>query len=121
MDLDKAIEGMLDAQAKLRSRQGINSPAFMSEQMARMAQYTGAIEDHLANYESAYEIAWAETYKRMSQEMKPTAADNATNVELAEVKAKIKKLSRYVASSWRQIGVIQSRHNHLSKEQAGQI
>lgn len=121
MDLETAVQGLLDAQAKMRTREGIMSPPFLSEQMMRMAQYTGAIEDHLGELEEEYERAWAIKYKSHINVMKPTAAENATNVELAEVKGQIKRLSRTVASSWKQIGVGQSRWNHLAKQQEGQI
>lgn len=118
MDLDKAIEGMLDAEKKLRTAQGINNPVTMSEQMMRLSQYLGAVEEHLANYERDYEVSLAQNLHRLMilEGMKPTPAEARAKMELGETKGQIVYLSRLVTSGWRQVGVIQSRINHLIRE-----
>lgn len=118
MDLQKAIEGMLDAESKLRTPRGINNPTTMSEQMMRLSQYLGAVEEHLAVYERDYETNLAIALKRymLEQNMKPTPAEARAKMDLGEVKGQVAYLGRLVSSGWRQVGVIQSRINHLIRE-----
>lgn len=118
MDLQKAIEGMLDAENKLRSPRGINNPSEMSKQMMRLSQYLGAVEEHLASYEKEYEVSLAQKLHNFMivQGMKPTPADTRAKIELGETKGQVTYLSRLVSSGWRQVGVIQSRINHLIRE-----
>lgn len=123
MELNKALEGLFDAEGKLRSREGVSNPSFMSEQMARLSQYTGAVEEKLAEYEKEYEVKYAvELKERMINEhMKVTQAEREVDIELAELKGQIKYLTRIVASSWKQVGVTQSRFNHLTALAGTQI
>lgn len=118
MDLDKAIKGMLDAEDKLRTAKGIVDPSTLSEQMMRLSQYLGAVEEHLADYEKKYEMSLAQKLHNLMivQGMKPTPAEARAKMELGEVKGQIAYLSRLVTSGWRQVGVIQSRINHLIRE-----
>lgn len=117
MQLEKAIEGMIDARTELRSRKGITDPFHISEQMQRLAQFTGAIEEHLAEYEEQLEI---EEYKRFSDYTKQGRSINQAEIlakqEVGELKGKIARLKRYVNSSWQIIGVAQSRFNHIQRE-----
>ncbi len=122
MDLESSIAGMLDAQSKLRSRDGVNSPDFMSEQMSRLAQYTSGVEMHLAEFEKDYEETQARLLnKYLIQDKVPvTKAEKLVKMELGKQKAQISYLTRIVSSAWRTVGVVQSRHNHLSKSNVGQ-
>ena len=123
MDLASSIAGMLDAQTKLRSSDGVNSPEFMSEQMSRLAQYTSAAESHLADYEKDYESQQAQLLHKylIEEEVPVTKAEKLVKIDLGEKKAQIVYLTRIVSSAWRQLGVVQSRHNHLSKSNIGKI
>lgn len=125
MDLDKALNGMFDAQNKLRSTQGVNNPTFMSEQMMRLSQYAGAVEENLAGIEKVYEIDYAVKLKERLIDRKPpmkvTQAEREVDIQMAEEKGQIKYLTRLVASAWRQVGVTQSRYNHLAREATTQI
>lgn len=123
MELDIAIKGMFDAENALRSTQGVMNPVFMSEQMMRLSQYTGAVEERLAEYEKEYEIELSIKLKKymLEEEMKPTPAEARAKMDLGEVKGQIAYLSRLVSSAWKQAGVIQSRINHLTREASTQI
>lgn len=123
MELDKAIKGMLDAENQLRSKQGVSSPPVMSEAMMRLSQYLGAVEEHLASYEKDYEVNLSITLKKymLEQNMKPTPAEARAKMDLGETKGEIAYLSRLVSSGWRQVGVIQSRINHLVREAQTQV
>ena len=123
MDLETAIKGVLDAESKLRSPQGVNSPTFMSQQMMRLSQFTGAAEEHLAKYEQDFELDSAKALKfyMIDQKMAVTAAEKRAKIETADLKAQIKYLERIIQSAWRQVGVIQSRINHLAREASTNI
>lgn len=118
MDINTAIKGVLKTEEGLRSREGIMNPVFMSEAMMRLSQYTGAVEERLAEYEKEAELESARRYKYYLVEMKyaATKAEKFVKIDIAETKAQVTYLSRIVASAWRQVGVIQSRINHLVRE-----
>lgn len=123
MELNKALKGMFDAEMLLRSRRGVNEPIFMSEQMMRLSQYAGAVEEALAEYEKDYEINLSRALKKymLDDKMKPTPAEARAKMDLGETKGQIAYLSRLVSSAWKQVGVIQSRINHLAREATTQI
>lgn len=123
MNLDNEIKGMLDAEAKLSSSEGVNNPVFISTQMQRLSQFTGNAENILAEYEQEYEQNYAEKLRfyMLDEQMKPTPAERQVDMELGELKGKIKYLTRITASAWRRVGVAQSRWNHLVKEASTQI
>lgn len=122
MDVDVAIKGMMDAKAKLQSPQGVSSLPVMSENMQRLAAYTSAVEDHLAEFEAELEIAERDAYYRhLKRGEKPSPAEREAKYEVAEEKGRIKKLVRLVGSSWKLIDTVRSRYNHLNKEMEGQI
>lgn len=123
MDLHKAIKGMLDAENNLRTPQGVSNPSVMSENMMRLSQYLGAVEEHLAQYEKDYEITLAQKLHNfmVTQGIKPTPAEARAKMELGEIKGQVVYLSRLVSSGWRQVGVIQSRINHLTREAQTQL
>lgn len=123
MELDVALKGMFDAENALRSKMGVNNPTFMSEQMMRLSQYTGAVEEKLADHEKEYEIKLAVQLKKymLDEKMKPTPAEARAKMDLGETKGQIAYLSRLVSSAWKQVGVIQSRINHLAREAGTQM
>jgi len=115
MDLETSLKGMMSAEEALRSQQGVDNPAYMSKWMARLSTHTSAVEAKLAEYEKDYELTYA---KKLSQcmfkeNMKVTQAERTVDIETAELKGQIKYLTRLVASAWKQVGVTQSRFNHL--------
>lgn len=123
MDLNKAIAGLIATEAKLRTSEGVNNPVFISMQMMILSQYTGAVEEHLANIEEEEEIAEADSYHRkiVIEHLSPSAAEKAAKYHTAEQKGNIKKLTRLVNSAWKIVGVAQSRVNHLTKEAGTQL
>lgn len=123
MDLNKALEGLFDAEQCLRSTEGISNPVYMSTHMMRLSQYTGAVEEKLAEYEKDLEIQSGKLLKdyMINKKMKATPAEAMVGMEMAEVKGQVKYLTRVTASAWRQVGVIQSRINHLVREAGTQI
>lgn len=122
MDLKTAIDGLKDAKSKLQTRQAVSSLPLMSEQMHRLAIYTNAVEDHLAQLEKDLEIDEAAEYRNAVKDGKsPSAAEKVAKYANAETKAEIKYLSRVVKSAWSLIGIQQSRWNHLEKEAKGQV
>lgn len=122
MNLETAVKGMLEARAQLRSMKGITDPFFISEQMQRLAQYTGAVEESLAKLEEQYEFDEHMYFKQSIDEGKSVnQAELLAKQEVGKQKGELAKLKRYVNSSWQIIGVAQSRFNHLQKSTSGQI
>ncbi len=118
MNLDIALKGLFDTENSLRSREGIDNPSFMSEQMQRLSQYLGAVEEHLATIERDYETKQSTRLKEylIDQEVAVTKAEKLVKIELGEERGQIAFLSRIVSSGWRQVGTIQSRINHIVRE-----
>jgi hypothetical protein len=118
MTLDIATKGMLSTEEKLRSQEGMLNPVFISLQMMALSQFTGAVEEHLAEYEKDLEINYAIQLKKylLEAKMKVTESERMVDIDLAETKGQVKYLSRLVNSAWKQVGVAQSRINHLNKE-----
>ncbi len=117
MKLENAITYLLKIEANLQDAHNIIDPAFMSKSMVRMSIYTGAIEEKLAEYEKDYEVKQSMLLKQFLVDLKMpvTAAEKRVKIELGESKAQIVYLTRITASAWRQIGVLQSRINHIVK------
>jgi hypothetical protein len=115
VNLEVALRGVFDAEEKLRSSQGVNSPVFMSENMMRLSSYAGAVEEQLAEYEKDFEMQSAHELRKrlLDKGMKVTQAEREVDIVLAEQKGQIKYLTRIVASAWKQVGTTQSRFNHL--------
>lgn len=115
----------MKTRAALRSRQGVSDPGFISEQMQRLAQYTGAIEEYLAEREENLEVE--EMTKFIHYTKVEGKSVNQSEIlakqEVGSLKGEIAKLKRYVNSSWSIIGVAQSRWNHLNSEykQGGRV
>lgn len=122
MDIDVAIQGMMDSKAKLQTPQGVSSLPVMSEHMQRLAAYTSAVEDKLAEYEAELEIKERDAYYALlGSGLKPSPAEREAKYKVAKEKGEIKRLVRLVNSSWKLIDTVRSRYNHLSSEQKGQI
>lgn len=123
MDLQTAIEGMMKTRGALRSKQGVVDAGFISEQMQRLTQYTGAIEEHLAELEEKLEAD--EMHKFIHYTKGEGRSINQAEIlakqEVGQLKGEVAKLKRYVNSSWQIVGVAQSRFNHLNKQVIGQI
>lgn len=121
MDLETAVKGMMDARACLRSKKGVNSPGYISEQMQRLAQYTGSVEEHLAELEKSIEVEMHQIFVKEAANSSVNQAEKLARFETGETKGEIAKLKRYVNSSWQLVSTAQSRFNHLQKETSGQI
>lgn len=117
MDLTTSTKGMLDARERLRGRDGISQPHLISEQMQRLASYTSAVEEHLADLEEELEIEEEKAYRRHLEAGKSSnAAEKEAKYDVAKLKGSTKKLTRYVNSSWKLVSTSQSRHNHLESQ-----
>lgn len=123
MYLEEATKGMMKTREALRSKQGVNDPFFISEQMQRLAQYTGAIEEHLAEREEALEIEEMTKFLHYTKTEGKSVnqAEILAKQEVGKLKGEIARLKRYVNSSWNIIGVSQSRFNHLKQESSTNI
>jgi hypothetical protein len=123
MKLDAAVDGMLQARAALRSPAGITDPGHISECMQRLAQYTGAVEEHLADLEEQLEIQEMEKFIHYTKTegRSVNQAETLVKMETGKTKGEIARLKRYVNSSWQIVGVAQSRFNHLQKSTVGQF
>lgn len=122
MTLEQALDGLADAKSRLRSRQAITQMPLMSEHMDRLAQFTSAVEDHLAELEEELEIEEATHYKQFLEEGKSvSASEKAAKYEVAKLKGQIRKLTRYVNSAWKIVDEKRSRWNHLKAETENQV
>jgi len=115
--IEEALKGIESAQGAIRNAQALSSPTILSEQMMRLSQYAAILDSHLAQFEKDYEMQLSSRIlEKMREGMKVTPAESMAKVELAETKAQILFLTRYSGSCWRQVGVAQSRINHLLQE-----
>jgi len=122
MDLEIALKGMASSKNALRSQKGIGSLPYMSEHMDRLAAYTSAVEDHLADFEYEQEVEERNAYNRaINNKNSPSASEKVAKYEIADVKATIKRLTRLVNSAWKLVDEKKSRFNHLEKEAKGQV
>lgn len=117
LELSSALNGMASAQERLRTATAIISPTIMSEQMMRLSQYAGAVDEHLAEFEKEYEIMLsASILKKIKDGMKVSPAEVQSKMELSEIRGQIAFLSRLSSSAWKQVSIVQSRINHLVRE-----
>ena len=121
MKLEDAVKGMMDARNQLRTRRGVTDPFFISEQMQRLSQYNGAVEEHLAVKEEELEVLEMEKFTSYCKSKSVNQAEILTRYEVGSSKGEIAKLKRYVNSSWQIVSVAQSRFNHLKEESGNQI
>ena len=118
MNLDIAVKGLLQVRNDLRSREGVIDPFFISERMQRLAQYTGAVEEHLGHLEEDQEnIKLVAFHKYLAEGRSVNMAETLCRKEFGSHEGEIAKLSRLVKSSWALISTSQSRINHLQGEQ----
>lgn len=123
MDLQTATDAMMKTRAALQTTRGVNDPTFISEQMQRLTQYTGAVEEHLGELEEKLEtdemvrfIHYTKTEGKSVNQ-----AEILAKQEVGAIKGQVAKLKRYVNGSWQIVGVAQSRFNHLQKQATGQV
>lgn len=117
MKLEAALNGLRDAQDKLANATAITSPTEISTQMMRLSQYAGAVDSHLAEYEREYEIKLsAKILEYINSGKKVSPSETLAKMELYEIRSQIKFLERLTSSAWKQVGVAQSRWNHLTQE-----
>lgn len=122
MLLNTALKGMLEARNALQQKEGVSLPTFISEQIQILAQYTGATEEILAEDEAALVRNEAAKFKSYMDEKKSAnMAANLLKYDFTEDRAEIVKLTRLCNSSWKIIGVAQSRIKHLIAEAINQI
>jgi hypothetical protein len=117
LSLEETLKGLAYAQNKLRNATAIVNPVIMSEQMMRMSQYAGSLDEHLAELEREYETKIsAKILEYINDGMKTSPAETKAKTEMSTIKGQILYISRLSSSAWKQIGTIQSRINHLKTE-----
>lgn len=122
MLLATAVKGMLETRNALQEKEGVSMPTYISEQIQILAQYTAAVEQILADDESSLEKKQAAQFKEYIAAGKSVnMATNLLKYDFSDERAEIIKLTRYTGSSWRLIGVGQSRIKHLIAESINQI
>jgi hypothetical protein len=122
MNIATAISGVLTERSALQQTEALFSPTYISEHMQRLAQYTSALEENLAENEKLLELREAELFKEYREQgMSTNAAQTQLKYEVAVDKAEILRLVRLCNTSWRMIATSQSRIKHLLAEAANQI
>ena len=118
MQLEDSVKKLLELEMYTQTPGFIEQPVAMSKAMARMSIYTTAVETKLAEYERDYEMEQARLYRQLlvTEKLAATAAEKHVKIELGKLRGDIAYLTRIVASAWRQVGVLQSRINHLVKQ-----
>jgi hypothetical protein len=117
MNLEQAIQIMLETQDKFATKRGVSDPDYISQNMQILANATALVETHLAGFERDYEVTLGRKLgEYITAGSSASAAETRVRSEQAREKGQIKYLTRIVASAWKQVGVAQSRHNHLTKE-----
>jgi len=124
MLLATAVNGMLEARNGLRETEAVSNPTYISEQTQKLAQFTGAVEEALAEDEADLVKKEAAKFKEYMSGDKPKSANMASNLlkfDFTDERAEIVKLTRLCNSSWKIISVAQSRVKHLIAEATNQI
>jgi hypothetical protein len=122
MNIETAVNGMLQIRNALNSPEGVSSPTFISEKIQTLAQYVGVIENILAENEYALAIAEAKRYNEyIAAGKKTSTAKDLAKADFVVEHAEINKLQRYVSSSWKIVSTAQSRIRHLIEESKNQI
>jgi len=117
MELEKSIKIMLETQDNFATRRGVEDPDYISQQMQILANATALVERELAGFERSYEITLGKKLgEYIAGGSSASASESRVRSELAKEKGEVKYLTRIVGSAWRQVGVAQSRHNHLTRE-----
>jgi hypothetical protein len=122
MLLATSLKGMLEARGALQKQDGVSNPTYISEQTQRLAQYTGAVEEVLAEDEAELIKKESTKFKEYMEEKKSAnMASNLLKYDFTFERAEIVKLTRLCNSSWKIISVSQSRVKHLIAEATNQI
>lgn len=122
MLLATAMKGMQEARTALQSKEGLSLPSYISEQTQRLAQYTGAVEEILAEGESELVKKTSAKFKEyMDAGKSANMAGELLKYDFTEERAEVVKLTRLCNSSWKIISVSQSRVKHLIAEATNQI
>lgn len=122
MLLATAMKGMLEAREALQAKEGISLPSYISENTQRLALYTGAVEEVLAEGESELVKKTAKQFKDyMNAGKSANMAGELLKYDFTEERAEVAKLTRLCNSSWKIISVSQSRVKHLIAEATNQI
>ena len=117
MNLEQALNIMLETQGNFATKRGVSDPDYISQQMQILANATALVETHLATFERDYEVTLGRKLgEYIAGGSSASAAETRVRSELATDKGQIKYLTRLVKSAWSQVGVSQSRHNHLTRE-----
>lgn len=117
MLITTALEGMVEERSALQDEQGISNPSYISEHTQRLAQFTGAVEEILAEDESDLVTKTAKTFKQYTDSGKSVnMATELLKYDYTKERAEIVKLTRLTNSSWKIISVAQSRVKHLIAE-----
>lgn len=121
MKLEEALKAMFAVENSLLEKGMIYDPVGLSIRMTKLSQYASAVEERLAEHEQDFEIKEAICLgEKLKAKIPITRAVRECEIEMAEHKGQIKYLTRIVSSAWKQIGVVQSRINHLSREASTQ-
>lgn len=122
MLLTTALKGMSEARNSLQSSEGVSNPTFISEHTQGLAQYTGAVEEVLAEDEADLVIKSSTQFKKYIEEDKSVnMAGELLKHDFTTERAEVVKLTRLCNSSWKIISVAQSRVKHLIAEATNQI
>ncbi len=123
MDITTAIAGVLQERSALQQQEGLSSPTYISEHMYLLTQYNSALEERVGEEQKRIEIQESELFKQYTttDNKSVNAAEKMIKYELAADKAELSRLSRLCSTSWRFIGVSQSRIKHLIEESRNQI
>lgn len=122
MKLNDAIDRIREIEAELSTHRVMINPHKLSELMFKLGQYTSVVEKELGDIEERYEIVYSEHYSdALNTEKSITAAKQRADLLTAEIKGQIKKLSRYVASSWKVHQSAMARWKHLNEEMKGSV
>ncbi len=117
MDLEKAVEYLLKVRNDLRSPRGVSDPVFISENMQRLAQITGRVEELLADYEEELEVKEMQEFQsNLKLGKSVNMSETLSKQAVGELKGRVARLKRLVSSSWSLISTAQSRRKHLETD-----
>lgn len=121
--LDQATKWMLATMDNLRTTQAKTDPAYLSEQVYRLAQYTAAVEVGLGDLEQWYEESEAALLREAIKvnKMTASAAEKEVKMELGDVEGQIKYLKRVTSAAWQLHTGGMARVKRLGQEQQGAV
>lgn len=121
--LSIATEGMLDCMDNLRTKAAKDQPAYLSEQVYRLGQYTAAVDYRLGELEQWYEESEAALLRDSIKEkgMASSAAEKEVKMELGNVEGQIKYLKRITSAAWSLHTGGMARVKYLNQESQGAV